>query len=124
MRVSRRTDTFLFSGYARLPQNVSHQAVYKRVGVVAEVDGEGVIVECSSTLVTELARDFLAGLLCGRSVLKDRDQMESLIRARYRGHSQGALIYALRKVFEAVDTSPLVLGDAAVREVPPLDEGA
>jgi len=121
--VSRRTDTLLFSGYARLPQNVSHQAVYKRVGVVAEVDGEGVIVECSSTLVTELARDFLAGLLCGRSVLKDRDEMEALIRARYRGHSQGALIYALRKVFEAVDISPLVLGDAAA-EVPPLDEGA
>lgn len=122
--MSRRVDTFLFSGYARLPQNVSHQDVYKRVGVVAEVDGEGIIVECSSTLVTELARDFLAGLLCGRSVLKDRDQMESLIRARYRGHSQGALIYALRKVFEAVDISPLVLGDAAAREVPPLDEGA
>lgn len=122
--MGRRTDTFLFSGYARLPQNVSHQAVYKRVGVVAEVDGEGIIVECSSTLVTELARDFLAGLLCGRSVLKERDQMESLIRARYRGHSQGALIYALRKVFESVDVSPLVLGEAAAREVPPLDDGA
>lgn len=106
-----------------MPQNVSHQAVYKRVGVVAEVDTEGVIVQCSSTLVTELARDFLAGLLCGRSVLTDREDMEILIRARYRGHSQGALIYALRKVFEAVDVSPLVLGEAAVREMPPLDDG-
>lgn len=123
-RVERRADTLLFSGYARLPQNVSHQAVYKRVGVVAEVDPEGVIVRCSSTLVTELARDFLSGLLCGRSVLNDRDVMESLVRARYRGHSQGALIYALRKVFEAVDASPLVLGDAALNDVPPLDEGA
>jgi hypothetical protein len=105
--------TYLFSGYARLPQNVSHQAVYKRVGVVAEVDRDGKIVECSSTLVTELARDFLTDLLKGRSVLTDREHMEELIRVRYRGHSQGALIYALRMVFEAVDASPLVLGEAA-----------
>jgi len=103
--------TYLFSGYARLPQNVSHQAVYKRVGVVAEVDATGVIVRCSSTLVTELARDYLAGLLTGRSILADREEMEALIRTRYRGHSQGALIFALHKVFEAVDASPLVLGE-------------
>ena len=119
---NERTEaTYLFSGYARLPQNVSHQAVYKRVGVVAEVDRDGVILQCSSTLVTELARDFLARLLRGHSVLRDREVMEELIRVRYRGHSQGALIYALRKVFEAVDASPLVLGDAA-GEVPALEE--
>ncbi len=29
---------FLFSGYARLPQDVSHQAMYKRAGVVLEAD--------------------------------------------------------------------------------------
>lgn len=101
--------TYLFSGYARLPQNVSHQAVYKRVGVIAEVDEAGTIVDCSSTLVTELARDFLSRLLRGRSVLEGRAETEMLIRTRYRAHSQGALIYALHKLFEAVDSSPLVL---------------
>ena len=106
--------TYLFSGYARLPQNVSHQAVYKRVGIVVEVDEGGHLVDCSSTLVTELARDFLARLLRGFSVFSDRDLMEERIRRHYRGHSQGALIFALRKVFEAVDQSPLVLGDSAV----------
>ncbi|MEI6449073.1 MAG: hypothetical protein WCP98_03885 [Actinomycetes bacterium] len=30
--------TFLFSGYARLPRDVSHQAMHKRVGVVLEAD--------------------------------------------------------------------------------------
>jgi len=35
------------------------------------------------------------------------------VRDRYRGHSQGALVSALHKIFEAVDQSPLVLGDAA-----------
>jgi hypothetical protein len=99
--------TYLFSGYARLPQDVSHQAVYKRVSVILEVDETGLIVAGTATLVTELARDYFGRLLVGRSALHDREQIEGLIRLRYRGHSQSALIFALRKVFEAVDQSPL-----------------
>ncbi len=119
----RDHDTYLFSGYARLPQNVSHQALYKRVGVVVEVDRHGLVVGCSSTLVTELARDFLDRLLRGCSALDDRDLMEELVRRHYRAHSQGALIFALRKVFEAVDQSVLVLGEQAAEAVAE-EEGA
>jgi hypothetical protein len=99
--------SYLFSGYARLPQDISHQAVYKRVSVVVEVDDRGVILDASATLVMELARDFFRRLVVGHSVLNEREDLEAIIRERYRGHSQGALIYALRKVFEAVDQSPL-----------------
>jgi hypothetical protein len=109
----RLVDTYLFSGYARLPQDVSHQALYSRVGVVVEVDEKGTIVACSSTLLMDLARDFLDRLLRGRSVLNEREAIEAALRQRYRGHSQGALIFALRKVFEMVDQSPLVAGGAA-----------
>lgn len=105
--------TYLFSGYARLPQDVSHQAIYKRVGVVVEVDGEGIVTACSTSLMMDVAREFFARLLVGRSVLTERREIETLIRYRYRGHSQGALISALGKVYEAVDQSPLVLGEAA-----------
>ena len=105
--------TFLFSGYARLPQDVSHQAMYKRVGVVFEVDGDGVVIACSTTLMMMAAADFFERLLLGRNVLTERREIETLVRYRYRGHSQGALISALHKAFEAVDQSPLVLGEAA-----------
>ena len=105
--------TFLFSGYARLPQDVSHQAMYKRVGVVLEVDGGGVVVACSTTLMMNSADDFFRRLLVGRNVLAERREIEALVRYRYRGHSQGALVSALHKIFEAVDLSPLVLGEAA-----------
>ncbi len=107
--------TFLFSGYARLPQDVSHQAMYKRVGVVVEVDSRGIITACSTSLMMDVAREFFGGLLIGRSVLAERREIEAVIRYRYRGHSQGALISALTKVFEAVDQSPLVLGDTPGR---------
>ena len=42
--MTSESTTFLFSGYARLPQDVSHQAMYKRVGVVLEADQAGVVV--------------------------------------------------------------------------------
>lgn len=105
--------TFLFSGYARLPQDVSHQAMYKRVGVVLEVDDAGVVVACSTTLMMVSADDFFQRLLVGRNVLSERREIEALVRYRYRGHSQGALVSALHKIFEAVDQSPLVLEGAA-----------
>jgi len=114
-------NTYLFSGYARLPQDVSHQAVYSRVGVVAEVDEEGKIIHCSSTLIMDLARDFLDRLLVGYSVLTQRDQIEAELRLRYRGHSQAALVFAMTKVFEGVDQSPLVLGEAAANIAPAAD---
>jgi Domain of unknown function (DUF3870) len=104
--------TFLFSGYARLPQDVSHQAMYKRVGVVVEVDEAGAVVACSTTLMMASADVFFQRLLVGRNVLSERRAIEALVRYRYRGHSQGALVSALHKIFEAVDLSPLVAGEA------------
>ena len=117
--------TFLFSGYARLPQDVSHQAVHGRVGVIVEVDEDGMIVDSSSTLMTSLARDYFSRLLVGRSVLHDRQALEEMIRHRYRGHSQGALVFALRRVFEIVDQSPLAAaGGPGTGEHRPATEGS
>jgi len=106
-------NSYFFSGYARLPQDVSHQALYERVGVAIEVDARGRVIHCSSTLIMDLSRDFLGRLLAGRSVITERDEIEAELRLRYRGHSQGALIFALRKIYEAIDQSPLVLDDGA-----------
>jgi Domain of unknown function (DUF3870) len=111
--MSEPPTSFLFSGYARLPQDVSHQAMYKRVGVVVEVDEGGAILAASTTLMMPVASSFFERLLLGRNVLTERQEIEALVRYRYRGHSQGALISALHKAFEAVDQSPLVLGEAA-----------
>jgi len=72
-----------------------------------------VVVACSTTLMMVSADDFFQRLLIGRNVLSERRAIEALVRYRYRGHSQGALVSALHKIFEAVDQSPLVLGEAA-----------
>ena len=98
-------NSYLFSGYARLPQDVSHQNVHRRVGLVVEVDDRGVVTACSSTLLMDLARDFFARLLVGRSVVAERPEIEAAIHQHYLGHSQAALLFALHQVFEAVDLS-------------------
>ena len=98
-------DGYLFSGYARLPQDVSHQNLHRRVGLVIEVDEHGVVTGCSSTLLMDLARDFFARLLTGRSVVTERAEIEAAIHEHYLGHSQAALLFALHQVFEAVDQS-------------------
>jgi hypothetical protein len=116
-------DTFLFSGYARLPQDVSHQALYKRIGVVVEVDPSGVIVAATSSLLMDLARDFFSRLVVGRNVLTEREQIEHEVRLHYRGHSQGALVSAMRKIYEAVDVSPLVADDHAPVRLAATDGG-
>jgi hypothetical protein len=64
-------------------------------------------------LLHPAASEFFERLLIGRNVLTERREIEALVRYRYRGHSQGALVSALHKAFEAVDLSPLVLGEAA-----------
>ena len=97
--------SYLFSGYARLPQDVSHQNLHRRVGIVVEVDEHGVVTACSSTLLMDLARDFFARLLIGRSVVTERREIEATIHELYLGHSQAALLFALHQVFEAVDLS-------------------
>ena len=98
-------NSYLFSGYARLPQDVSHQNVHRRVGLVVEVDEHGVVTACSSTLLMDLARDFFARLLIGRSVVTERQEIEAAIHEYYLGHSKAALLFALHQVFEAVDQS-------------------
>jgi hypothetical protein len=113
--------TFLFSGYARLPQDVSHQAIYKRVGVVLEVDPDGVVVAAGTTLIMPVATDFFARLLVGRNVLTERAEIEATVRYRYRGHSQGALLSALHKAFEAIDLSPLGPATSAASAGPARD---
>jgi hypothetical protein len=100
-------ESYLFSGYARLPHSVSHQALYERVGVIVEIDQTGTVLSASSTLLVDLSRDFFGRIVLGRNLFEERDSIEQTLREHYFGQSQGALISALRKLYEAIDRSGL-----------------
>ena len=55
------------------------------------------VTACSTTLMMVAASEFFERLLVGRNVLTERREIEALVRYRYRGHSQGALVSALHK---------------------------
>jgi len=103
-------DTHLFAAYARLPSDVSHQQFMHRLGIAVEVAEDGTIVGCSSTLVMELAADYLRRQVVGKSVLDDRREIEERVHGHWHGQSQGAIVAALHNIFEAVDHS--VIGEA------------
>ena len=57
-------------------------------------------------------------------MLTERAEIEATVRYRYRGHSQGALLSALHKAFEAIDQSPLGPGTAGPAAGPGRDPDA
>jgi len=95
--------THLFAAYARLPQDVSHQDFMHRLGIALEVDEDGLVIDCSATLLMQTAQEYFRRLLVGRSVIADRDRILDTLHTHWHGQSQAALIAAVGKVFEAVD---------------------
>ena len=93
--------TFLVSGHARLPKNVTAQHVYESVGVVLEIEPKHlVIVNVSATFITEEPRSFLRDLLVGYSL---REGIEPLLKdvERYLHlPSQRAVLAALTDIWD------------------------
>jgi hypothetical protein len=108
-------DTWVFTGYAGLPQDAARQPLYNRLGVIVEVDAAGCIQAAEATLAMQVGRDFFDRLIKGKSVITEREEIVALIWERYLGSAQGALVNAMQRVFEAVDRSALVTGVAAGR---------
>lgn len=102
-------DTILVSGYGRLPEGVASHNLYRTIGVIVVVDPDGIIIDADSTLLTRTAREFLRGLLMGRSLREPEDALLRVIRERYQGHTQGAILAAVRHL---VDQHEQVTGKA------------
>lgn len=101
-------DTWVFTGYAGLPQDAARQPLYNRLGVIVEVDAAGCIRAAEATLAMQVGRDFFGRLIQGKSVITERAEIVALIWERYLGSAQGALVDAMQRIFEAVDRSALV----------------
>jgi hypothetical protein len=78
-----------------------------RLGIALEVDEDGLVIDCSATLLMETAHDYLRRLLVGRSVIADRGWILDTLHTHWHGPSQSALIAALGKVFAGVDQTSI-----------------
>ena len=83
------------SGYAKLPNGTTAHEVYGGLILGLGVNREtGDIVECECSLVTQIAKKFIADLMVGQS-LNNILTIEQAINKQYYGAAKKAIISAL-----------------------------
>lgn len=99
--------TIFLAGHAKLPQGMAAQNLYETLTITVEIDREfGVILETSCTLATEHGRRFVAELLRGYSLRHGIEPLVQHVREHYLGKAQGAIIAALRDLYQQYASSP------------------
>lgn len=95
-----RPDTILCVGYARLPEGMTAEEVFKIFGVGLEIDTQsGVIVRAQTTCATTLGDNFLTKFFIGLNIEKEFKYALEQIELRYRGIGCKAILAAAKKAY-------------------------
>ena len=93
-------NTVLLSGYAKLPTNITAEAVYDMLALTVVFDNRnGIIVAAEASMVTNLAKEFISDLMVGYNLNDGPDGMIKDFEAYYHGNARRALETAIRMVF-------------------------
>lgn len=97
----QKNNMILFTGYAKLPSNITAGELYKVVGVVVVVDMvRDVITEVDCTLATELARRYASEAMLGYDLKNGIEPLLHYIDQIYQGSAKKAIITALRVIYD------------------------
>lgn len=95
----------LFSGYAKLPAGITASEMYNVIGLVVTVDLKtDMILEADCTLATDLARKYVASLLCNQPLSAGVDVLIQNVDQFYHGSAKKAIITALRIIYDKYRT--------------------
>ena len=93
-------NTVLLSGYAKLPSNITAEAVYNTLVIAVLFDRRtGIIIEAEASVVTELSKRFIAELLIGYDLNSGPEPLIAAFEEYYLGNAKKALETALRSIF-------------------------
>lgn len=96
----REKNTVLLSGYAKLPNNITAETVYQTLAVAVLFDRRsGIILEAEASMVTEIAKKFIAGLLVGYNLNDGPEELMEDFEHYYHGNAKRALETAMRMIF-------------------------
>ncbi|MDA8233776.1 MAG: DUF3870 domain-containing protein [Clostridia bacterium] len=94
------SNTILCVGYARLPEGITAEEVFKIFGVGLEIDPDsGVIVRCQTTCCTTLGDDFLSSIFVGKNMETEYKECLDQISRRYRAIGCKAILAAAKKAY-------------------------
>lgn len=87
----------IVTGYAKMPEGTAVRRLYEQLtlGALVDVDTHRV-VQATSTLVTEVGREWLADRLTDTHLLTEQDAFISVIETHYWGQAQSAIIQSFR----------------------------
>jgi hypothetical protein len=91
----------LISGYAKLPANITSEEVFKTLVVVVLVDMQlGTITDAECSVVTEVSKKFISGILIGYNLASGPDALIERFEKSYFGQTKKAIIASLKMIFE------------------------
>lgn len=95
-----RRDTIICTGYSKLPDGMAAKNLFGVMGVGLEVDPQTCrVVNASSTLVTNMCTDFIAGILVGHCLLEGIEMPIQAFEQRYFGLGKKAIVAAIRDAY-------------------------
>ncbi len=93
-------NTVLLAGYAKLPSNITAEAVYNTLVIAVLFDRRtGIILEAAASVVTELTKRFISELLAGYDLNDGPEPLIARFEEYYFGNAKKALETALRSIF-------------------------
>jgi hypothetical protein len=96
----RDSNAILLSGYAKLPSNITAEAVFGVMAVAVLFDRRsGIIIDAEASMVTDLSKRFVAELLKGYDLNDGPDALIAQFEECYLGNSKKALETAIRSIF-------------------------
>lgn len=91
------TQTIFITGYARIPQGITANQLYRVLGVGLEVNPQSEeITDADCTLATSVGRDFFRKLVIGYNLRHGVEPLVEVFESRYFGSARKAIIAALR----------------------------
>jgi len=96
----RDWDSVLLSGYAKLPNNITAENVYTVMALAVLFDRRsGIILDAEASVVTQLAKKFIAELMVGYDLNAGPDDLIEVFENYYHGNAKKALETAMRMIF-------------------------
>lgn len=92
-------NTILIAGYAKLPGNMTAEAVYETLALVVVADkNTGVILEAEPALVTGVTKRFIGDMLTGCNLNDGCEVFSARLEENYLGNAKKALQTAFRMI--------------------------
>lgn len=95
-----KKDIIICTGYSKLPDGMAAKNLYGVMGIGFEIDPKtDIIVNASSTLVTNMCSDFIRDILIGHDLKNGIDGPIQDFERRYFGLGKKAIVAAMRDAY-------------------------